>query len=90
MKSYCVLANDSIEFKGQHFSKFPGKIYIHYLGLGPLKLNAAHPVNYFAGFLGKNIKNCPPSKLFLSTSLHACTKFFKKHINFGKGLWDTV
>ena len=22
-----------------------------------------HQVNYFPGFLGKNIKNCPPSKL---------------------------
>ena len=32
-------------------------------------LEAAHPVNYFPQFLGKNIKNCPPSKLFLFTSL---------------------
>ena len=29
----------------------------------------AHPVNYFPGILGRNIKNCPPSKLFLFTSL---------------------
>ena len=32
-------------------------------------MKAAHPVNYFLRFLGKNIKNCPPSKLFLFTSL---------------------
>ena len=67
MKSCSVLANDSIEFKGQHFSQFPGKI--HYLGLWRSKLKTAHLVNYFPGFLGKNIKNCPPSKLFLFTSL---------------------
>ena len=36
---------------------------------GDIKLKAAHPVNYFSGFSGKNIKNCPPSKLFLFTSL---------------------
>ena len=42
---------------------------MHYLGLGHSKLKAVHPVNYFSGFLGKNIKNCPPSKLFLFTSL---------------------
>ena len=42
---------------------------LYYLGLGRLKLKAAHPVNYFHGFWGKNIKNCPPSKLFLFTSL---------------------
>ena len=33
------------------------------------KLKFAHPFNYFPGFLGKNIKNYPPSKLFLFTSL---------------------
>ena len=32
-------------------------------------MKAAYPVNYFPRFLGKNIKNCPPSKLFLFTSL---------------------
>ena len=32
-------------------------------------------VNYFSGFWGKNIKNCPPSKLFLFvTSLDERTK----------------
>ena len=31
------------------------------------KLRAAHPVNYFPGFWGKNVKNCQPSKLFLFT-----------------------
>ena len=37
---------------------------------GAQKLNAAHPVNYFPGVLGKNIENCPPSKLFLFTSIY--------------------
>ena len=46
-KSYCVLANESIDFRGQHFSKFPGRP--HYLGLGRSKLKAAHQVNYFPG-----------------------------------------
>ena len=32
----------------------------HYLGHSAQKLKAAHPVNYFPGFLGKNIKNYPP------------------------------
>ena len=63
------------EVKGQlqHLSKFPGKT--HYLGLGYSKLKAAHPVNYFPRFLAKNVKNYPPSKLFLFTSLqgkHIC------------------
>ena len=64
MKSYCVLGNDVTEFKGQYFSKFPGKT--HYLDLGCSKLKAANPVDYFPGFLGKNIENCPPSELFIS------------------------
>ena len=71
MKTYCVLANDSIKFKGRHFSKFPGKTRCS--GLGRSKLKAAHPVNYFPGFLGKNDKNRPPSKLFLFTSLKTKT-----------------
>ena len=49
MKSYCVLANGSIEFKRQHFSNFLG--------------------NKLFGFRALKIKNCPPSKLFLFTSL---------------------
>ena len=78
MKSYCVFANDSIRFKGPHphFSKFPRKT--HYLGLGRTKLKAAHPVNYFPGFLGKNIKSCPPSKLFLFTSLSPSHPHFRQ------------
>ena len=67
MKYYFVIANDSIEIKGLHFSPFPGKT--HYLGLGYSKLKAAHQVNYIPRFLGKNIKNYPPSKLFLFTFL---------------------
>ena len=67
MRSYCLLTIDS-EFKGPYFLEFQGNTY--YLGLGCSKLKAAHPVNYFPGFLGmKNIKTCPPSKLFLFTSL---------------------
>ena len=58
-----MIANDSIEFNGRHFSKFLGKHI--FWGLGCSKLKAAHLVTYFHWFLGKNIKNCPPSKLFL-------------------------
>ena len=36
-----------------------------YLGCVAEKLNAAHPVDYFPGFWGKNIGNCLPSKLYL-------------------------
>ena len=67
MKSYCVLTNDSIGLKGQHFSKFPGKT--HYLGLGRSKFKAANLVNCFPWFWGKNIKKCPFTQLFLFTSL---------------------
>ena len=56
-----------IALKGGHFSKFPGKT--HYSALGCSKLKVAHPVNYFPRFVGKNIKNCPPSKLLSFTSL---------------------
>ena len=70
MKSYCVLANDNIEFKERHFSTFP-----YYLGLGRSKSKAVHPVDYFPGFLGKNIKNSPTSKLFLITSLRGREEF---------------
>ena len=59
------LADDGIE--REYISKFVGKT--HYLGETTQKLKAAHPVNYFPWFLGKNIKTCPPSKLFLFTSL---------------------
>ena len=41
----------------------------HFLGYSAQKLKAAHTVNYFCRFLGKNFKNCPPSKLLLFTSL---------------------
>ena len=52
---------------GQHFSKFPRKT--NYLSLECSKLSAAHPVNYFSWFLGKNVQNCPLSKLFIFTPL---------------------
>ena len=63
-----------IALKGQHISKHlggtkKGKKKKHYLGYGPQKLKATHPVEYFPGFFGRNIKNCPPSKLFLFTSM---------------------
>ena len=60
---YYALASDSID-KGKMLNIYRQKAY--YLGS---KLNAAHQVNYFRGFLGKNIENCPPSKLLLFTSL---------------------
>ena len=53
-----------IEFKGQSFLNFPQRK--HYFGFGPSKLKASNSVNYFSRFLGKNIENCPPSKLFTS------------------------
>ena len=70
MNSYWVLANDSIEFTGRHFSKFPGRI--HFLGFGCSKLKVAHPVNYFLGFLGTeliiahpvNYSYLPPCMIF--------------------------
>ena len=43
----------------------------HVLGLGHSKLKDAHPVNHFPGFWGKNIKNCPPSKLIVLIYLPA-------------------
>ena len=55
-----------VTLKERHISKF---FLEDTLGYGVQKLMAAHPVNYFPGFLGINIKNCPPSKLFLFTSL---------------------
>ena len=61
MKSCCALVNNSIEIKGRHSQSFQG--------LGCSKLKAAHSVNHFLGFLGKNVKNGPPSKLFLFTFL---------------------
>ena len=51
MKSYCVLAPDSIE---GNISQFPGKTYN--LGLVCSKLKVTHPVDHFSGFLGKYIK----------------------------------
>ena len=42
------------------------------LGKSAQKSKAAHPVNYFPGFLGKNIKNCP----IILTYLPECSKYF--------------
>ena len=58
MKSYYVLANDSIAFKSVIFLKVSGENTLFVLRA--LKLKSTHPVNYFPGFLGKNIKNFPP------------------------------
>ena len=54
MKTYCVLANDSVEFIGRPFSKLPGKT--HYLSLGCSKLKDAHPVNFFLDFGAKILR----------------------------------
>ena len=51
----------ALNLKGD-ISKFPEKT--HYLDLGRSKLKVTLPVNYFPVFVGKNIKNCSPSKLF--------------------------
>ena len=40
-------------------------IQTYYSSYGTQKLKAAHPVNYYPSFFGKNIKSCPPSKCFL-------------------------
>ena len=47
----------------------------HNLGLGRSKLKAAQLFNHFPGFLGKNVKNCPPSKLLLFTSLPSSEEY---------------
>ena len=49
-----------IALTGWHILKFPGKISLFWLRRW--KLKSAHPVNYFPGFFGKNIKNCPPAQ----------------------------
>ena len=59
--------------------KFP--LNTHYLDLGRSKVKAAHLVNYFPGFWGKSVKNCPPSKLFLFTSLIYIPDLINKNIN---------
>ena len=61
----CLFADDGI-VRVKHLG-LRGKV--HYLGKNAQKSKAAHPVNYFPGFLGKNIKNGLPSKLSLFTSL---------------------
>ena len=62
---HCVFADDGIE-RVIYLKVFEENTIF---GLNRSKLKAAHPVNYFPEFLGKNIKNCPPSKLFLFSSL---------------------
>ena len=59
MIALSLKVNISQNFQGKHI------IWVK----GAKKLKTAHPVNYFPGFLGKNIKNYPPSKLFLFTLL---------------------
>ena len=58
-----------LNLKGDTSLSFQGK---HIIRVCAKKLKAAHPVNYFPGFLGNNVKNCPPIKLFLFTSLVPC------------------
>ena len=64
MKSYSVSADDSIEFKGRHF----GVTFLK-ASKENTKIESCLP-SYFPGVLGKNIKNCPLSKLLLFASLH--------------------
>ena len=69
MKSYYVY-QFMMALHGCHISKFPKKIqYTMIYESERSKLKAAHSINYFPRFLGKNIKNCPPSKVFLFTYL---------------------
>ena len=55
-----------------YISKFLGKTHYLEKKKNTQKLKAAHPVNYFPGFVGKNTKNCPPSKLFLVNNISSC------------------
>ena len=45
-----------------------GSREMHYFGLGHSKLKALHPVNYFSGFLGKNVNNGKQQNRTLSCS----------------------
>ena len=58
----------ALNLKGNVSQSFQGKLMRVIWVYGASKLRAARPVNYFPEFLGKNIKNCPPSKLFLFAS----------------------
>ena len=51
-------------------------------GCKVLEIEGAYPINYFPGFLVKNIKNCTPSKSFLFTSLPYVPKLWKPIANF--------
>ena len=78
-------------WKGHHISQsFRGKS--HYLGTSAQKSKAAHPVNYFPGFLGKNIKNCPPSLLLFTSLLDRWTicNHTLHHILLAIQLWRWV
>ena len=68
--THAVLADDS--FGRVTYLKVTEENNLSY---GAQRLKAVHPVNYFPGFLGRNIKNCSPSKLFLFTSLVANASF---------------
>ena len=63
---FCVLTDNSIK-RATSLKVFWGKI--NYLLQGTQKLKVAHSVNYFPRFFGKNIKNFPPSKFILFTSM---------------------
>ena len=71
----------ALNLKG-NISKFIEKTY--HLSLACSKLKAAHPVNYFPGFLGEDVKNCPPIKLFLFASLSGYLAFQIIWTNLGK------
>ena len=69
MKSYYVLANDSMNLKGNISLSFQRK-HIIIFGIGCSKLKAAHQVNYFPGFWGaKILRVAHPVIFFLFTFL---------------------
>ena len=56
----------ALNLKG-NISQFPGKT--HFMGLIRSSLELPTHLIIFLDFLGKNIKNGPPNKLFLFSSL---------------------
>ena len=66
---HCVLADDGI--KKVTYLKISGE-KTHYLGKSGQKLKAAPQLIIFPDFWAKHIRSCPPSELFLFTSLIQC------------------
>ena len=81
MKSYCLLANDSIEFRAT-FLKVSRET--HYLGLGHSKLKVARLVNYFPGFWAKILRvahSVNYSYLTPCNYLHMCVPRLCMHVS---------